>query len=427
MNQKYVRKAICSIVFASLLAGGQVLAEEAASVYQGKVNGFSKKAKTISLEVGAAEQAKTMMVKYDEQTKGIEYAKEGEGAIIEFEQRGTDRVATVIKPKLAKLPAGVTEMGVDDLAALVSQGAKKGNYLLIDSRPAGAFAAGTIPTAISIPVPKMTKEGATLLPADKESPLIFFCGGITCGLSTTSAGIAKELGYSNVKVMLQGAPGWKKSGRYFVAADEFVEKGNIVLIDLRPAAAVAEGHIGRATNIPFAELEAAKDSIPVKAPVVLYGDGDEAEKAAALVSKWGLKSVALVNGGLAGWQAAGHPLTKEPAATAVSWVRKLGKNEISMADFEKIAEAPSPETVILDVRSGEETKAGKLTHSQTIPLDQLEARLAELPKDKEVLTHCSTGARAEMATEALVKAGFKSRFLVANVECEAVGDCSISE
>ena len=53
-----------------------------------------------------------------------------------------------------------------------------------------------------------------------------------------------------------------------------------------------------------------------------------------------------------------------------------------------------------------------------IPLDNLEGRLAELPKDKEILVHCSTGARAEMAHSVLQKAGYKSRFLVADVTCK---------
>lgn len=440
MGTKRMRKMIPVVLLAAILAGGQdpslVAAGEVTAppaggengqVYQGKINGLSKKAKTLAIEVGPAEQTKTMMVKYDEQTKGLEFAKEGEGAIVEFEQRGSDKVATLIKPKLAKLPAGVTELQVEELAAMVAMGPERGRYFLVDSRPAGAFAAGSIPSAISIPLPKLTKEAASLLPADKEFPLVFFCGGITCGLSPTSAGIAKDMGYSNVRVMLQGVPGWKKAGRALVASDEFVEKGNIVLLDLRPAAEVAAGHLARAVNIPLAGLEEAKDAIPRKAPVVLYGNGEEAEKGAAMVSKWGQKSVALVNGGLAGWQAAGHPLEKGEAPTTVTWVRKLGKNEVALDEFQKVAAAPAVEQVILDVRGKDEVAAGKLTHSLAIPLEQLEARLAELPKEKEILTHCSTGARAEMATEALLKGGFKSRFLVANVECEAVGDCDLSE
>lgn len=146
-----------------------------ANVYKGKVLGVSKKAKTISIEVGK----KTEMVKFDDSTTGMEHAKVGEAAIINFTSKGKDKVAVVIKPKLAKLPEGVKEMQPDELAELVAMGTKKGKYFLVDSRPGARFDEGTIPTAVSIPVPKMKEAGKDLLPADKDKLLIFFCGGPT--------------------------------------------------------------------------------------------------------------------------------------------------------------------------------------------------------------------------------------------------------
>jgi len=65
-------------------------------------------------------------------------------------------------------------------------------------------------------------------------------------------------------------------------------------------------------------------------------------------------------------------------------------------------------------------------NSIAIPLDEIEKRVKELPKDKELLIHCSTGARAEMAKAALDKAGLKSRVLIADVECEQ-GKCVITD
>jgi len=46
-----------------------------------------------------------------------------------------------------------------------------------------------------------------------------------------------------------------------------------------------------------------------------------------------------------------------------------------------------------------------------IPVDELQGRLSELPKDKEIVTHCKTGLRAEMGYTILRNAGFKTRFL----------------
>jgi rhodanese-related sulfurtransferase len=82
--------------------------------------------------------------------------------------------------------------------------------------------------------------------------------------------------------------------------------------------------------------------------------------------------------------------------------------------------------MILDVRTKDEVQTGAFKNSIAIPLDEIEKRISELPKGKEMLIHCSTGARAEMAKNALDKAGLKSRFLVADVECEQ-GKCEVTD
>lgn len=395
------------------------------NVYKGKVTGKSKKAKSIIMQVGQEPDVKTVMVKYDEATKGIDEAVEGEAAIITFEVRGNDKFAVDIKPKLAQLPEGVSEAQPDDIAALIALGPEKGQYFLVDSRPAKPYEEGHVPTAVSIPVAKLKKDGEALLPANKDLPLIFYCGGLTCGLSTESAGLAKKMGYTNVRVMLKGAPGWKKSGRALVATDTFVNEGNIVLLDLRSADVASKGHLKGAVSIPVAELADA-DELPIKAPFVLYGgNADETKQAMKTISGLGIKKISLVDGGLEGFTARGNQLVVGPAATEITWVRKLGKSEVGSEEFLKIAEGGVADKVILDVRTLDEAAKGKFANAIAMPLDLIEKNIAELPKDKELLIHCSTGARAEMAQAILEKQGLKSRFLVADVECEAVGQCTV--
>ncbi|MBU0485968.1 MAG: rhodanese-like domain-containing protein [Proteobacteria bacterium] len=147
------------------------------TVVKGKVLGVSQKAKTITIE----SKEGLVMIKFNDQTTGMEYAEKDAAAIVKFIQTGKEKMATVIKPKLAELPAGVVEMQPTELAELVAMGPVKANYFLIDSRPAGPYAAAHIPTAVSIPVETLKKEGATaLLPADKtDIQLIFYCGGTT--------------------------------------------------------------------------------------------------------------------------------------------------------------------------------------------------------------------------------------------------------
>ncbi len=147
-----------------------------ANVYKGKVVGKSNKAKSISISVGKGAKAKTIMVKFDDKTKGVEHAAKGHAAIIKYEMRNGEPWATVVKPKLAKLPKGVTEIKTDALAAMMESGKA---FTLIDARPGKRYAASYIPTAISIPVPKWKEFSATKLPKDKNAYLVFYCGGPT--------------------------------------------------------------------------------------------------------------------------------------------------------------------------------------------------------------------------------------------------------
>jgi hypothetical protein len=197
MKKKMLRKAIPVMFFASLLVTGcqqtgsgvatdtamkaapVAEAKKEANVYKGKVVGKSNKAKTISISVGKGAAAKTMMVKFNDETKGIEHAVKGHAAIINFEVVGQDKIATEVKPKLAELPPGVAEVQPEYVASLVDQG-DTSKYVLVDSRPSGRFHEGTVPTSINIPVPKITGEGAeAVLPADKNIEIIFYCGGPT--------------------------------------------------------------------------------------------------------------------------------------------------------------------------------------------------------------------------------------------------------
>lgn len=147
-----------------------------ANTLTGKIVGKSNKAKTISIEVGKEGQAKTMMVKFDDRTTGLEFATEGEGAIITFEKLGSERRAREIKPKLAKLPEGITEIKTAEMQELLTG---KGEFLLIDSRPEKRYAQSHLPGAVSITVEQMEAGAASLLPKEKDRLLVFYCGGYT--------------------------------------------------------------------------------------------------------------------------------------------------------------------------------------------------------------------------------------------------------
>jgi phage shock protein E len=63
--------------------------------------------------------------------------------------------------------------------------------------------------------------------------------------------------------------------------------------------------------------------------------------------------------------------------------------------------------VLLDVRTGAEFAEGSAPGARNIPLQQLEARLRELPKGKKIVTFCRSGARSGSAAEILRRAGYQ--------------------
>ena len=54
---------------------------------------------------------------------------------------------------------------------------------------------------------------------------------------------------------------------------------------------------------------------------------------------------------------------------------------------------------VLDVRTQSEHDQEKFEGSNLIPLESLKDRIAEIPKDKEILVHCRSGNRAKKAAE----------------------------
>jgi len=62
--------------------------------------------------------------------------------------------------------------------------------------------------------------------------------------------------------------------------------------------------------------------------------------------------------------------------------------------------------LMLDVRTPEEFAEGHIAGARLIPVQELEKRLAEVPKDRQVYVYCRSGARSARASRMLFRAGF---------------------
>jgi rhodanese-related sulfurtransferase/predicted transcriptional regulator len=91
----------------------------------------------------------------------------------------------------------------------------------------------------------------------------------------------------------------------------------------------------------------------------------------------------------------------------------LGEDVETIGREELLARLGRGEVVLIDVRPAEEFAAGHIDGARSIPLAELERRLAELPADREVIAYCR-GPFCVFATEAvrsLTRAGRPARRL----------------
>lgn len=168
---------------------------------------------------------------------------------------------------------------------------------VVDSRPTVKYLEGTVPGALSLPWNEWDKRQG-LLPADKATQLIFFCGGYKCELSHKSAEKAKELGYTDVRIYSEGWPVWvEKSTRAFAMVNpkaggaapvaeapaatgeikkaEFLKllqerPAGFLLVDVRPEEEYRKAHIPGAIQILDEKIAEHVASLAKSKDVVFY-------------------------------------------------------------------------------------------------------------------------------------------------------------
>ena len=91
----------------------------------------------------------------------------------------------------------------------------------------------------------------------------------------------------------------------------------------------------------------------------------------------------------------------------------LGEEVESVGRAELLARLRRGEVVLIDVRPSEEYDAGHIEGARSVPIDELERRLGELPADREVIAYCRGPfcAYAHEAVRKLVGAGRRARRL----------------
>jgi rhodanese-related sulfurtransferase len=83
---------------------------------------------------------------------------------------------------------------------------------------------------------------------------------------------------------------------------------------------------------------------------------------------------------------------------------------------------------LLDVRESGEWQAGHVEQAQFVPMSELIGRLAEVPKDREVVVVCRSGVRSAQVAAYLNQNGWSAKNLDGGMEAwAAAGRPMVSE
>ena len=94
-------------------------------------------------------------------------------------------------------------------------------------------------------------------------------------------------------------------------------------------------------------------------------------------------------------------------------VRFLGAAQEPVSRAELVARVRSGDAIVVDLRPADEYEAGHIAGALSIPLPELEARLADLPADVEIVAYCRGPycAMSPQAVALLERAGRRARRL----------------
>lgn len=176
---------------------------------------------------------------------------------------------------------------------------------------------------------------------------------------------------------------------------EVLERGEVV-VDVRPAAEYAKGHVPGTINIPLngSFTTWAGWLLPYDRDVyLLMDDGCEdcAKRAISAMSTIGLDRVAGAFGSdaLAFWSESGRELGTVRQVTAEELAVMLERGEAT----------------VIDVRGQSEWESGHLPDAPNIPVGYLTDRLDEIPGGGTVVLQCQGGGRSSIASSVLQARG----------------------
>jgi rhodanese-related sulfurtransferase len=195
--------------------------------------------------------------------------------------------------------------------------------------------------------------------------------------------------------------------------------GEIALLDARGELPFSRRHLLLASCVPLGRLELLVDDlVPRRTTRVVWCDDGEglAERGARRMSALGYRDVAVLDGGIAAWEAAGYRIysgVHVPSKAFAEVVEhEAGTPWISAPDLQKLIDGAA-DIAIYDSRSYEEYHSNSIPTAISVPGAELVYRFTDLTPSPNttVIVNCGGRTRSIIGAQSLINAGFPNKIM----------------
>lgn len=196
--------------------------------------------------------------------------------------------------------------------------------LVIDTRPASAYAMRALPGTINIPFDaSFVTWAGWLTPYDRPFALIADEEGLDDIVRALRLiGLDQAVGYWTPEVIAVAAAAHATTtipGITAAELDNLRERASVVILDVRGASEYDAGHIAGCRHIPLGYLTARLAEVPATLPVIVQcQSGARSAIGASILVAHGRQAVSNLVGGLDAWQAVGLPVERPAPAAALA-------------------------------------------------------------------------------------------------------------
>ena len=193
--------------------------------------------------------------------------------------------------------------------------------------------------------------------------------------------------------------------------------GEIALLDAREELPFGRRHLLMASCVPLSRLELLVDDlVPRRATRVVWCDDNEglAARAAARMAALGYRNVALLDGGIAAWEAAGFRVysgVHVPSKAFAEVVEHEAATPWISAEELKALIDRKADIAIYDSRSYEEYHNNSIPTAVSVPGAELVYRFADLMPSSAttVIVNCGGRTRSIIGAQSLINAGVANK------------------